>query len=320
MKQSRGYILTINNPKETDEEMKDIIIQENCMYAIFQKEKGLNGTEHYQVYIEYKNPRKFTTIKNKFPRAHIEPRKGTRSQAREYCSKEETRISGPYEIGEFKEEKPGKRNDILRCIELIENTGDVKDVRECYPDTYIKYMDRFIKYANELRIEEYKDKFRDIDVIYLYGKTGIGKTRTIMETYGYRNVYRVTDYDRPFDMYESQSVICFEEFRNSLKIEEMLIYLDGYPCQLTARYYNRIACYETVVIVSNWAIDKQYEKVREKYPETYKAFHRRIKCVINLESEEDIITLKNYILKPEVIFEELMIEGIPKALKKLEIM
>ena len=72
-----------------------------------------------------------------------------------------------------------------------------------------------------------------------------------MEKYGYSNVFRVTDYIHPFDSSKNHSVIIFEEFRSSLKIQDMLNYLDGYPCELSARYNNKTACYLEVYIISN---------------------------------------------------------------------
>ena len=50
-----------------------------------------------------------------------------------------------------------------------------------------------------------------------------------MEKHGYSNVYRVTDYQHPFDRYAQEPVICFDEFRSSLMVGDMLDYLDGYP-------------------------------------------------------------------------------------------
>lgn len=69
-----------------------------------------------------------------------------------------------------------------------------------------------------------------------------------MEKYGYGNVFRITDYTHPFDNYKNQEVVIFEEFRSSLKIQDMLNYLDDYPCELVARYNNKIACYLTAYI------------------------------------------------------------------------
>ena len=71
--------------------------------------------------------------------------------------------------------------------------------------------------------------WRDLTVTYIFGRTGAGKTRSVMDTYGYANCYRVTDYRHPFDTYDGQDVLIFEEFRSSLKLADMLNYLDGYP-------------------------------------------------------------------------------------------
>lgn len=38
----------------------------------------------------------------------------------------------------------------------------------------------------------------------------------------------------------------------------MLNYLDIYPIQLPSRYYNKVACYNIVYIVSNWKLEEEY--------------------------------------------------------------
>ena len=103
MLQLRNYLLTINNEERSDEVLfeycKDL---NNIKYFVFQREKGHEtGTEHIQMYLEFSMSKKFDTIKSYFPKAHIEARNGTKSQARDYCMKEDTRISGPYEYGNF---------------------------------------------------------------------------------------------------------------------------------------------------------------------------------------------------------------------------
>lgn len=96
---SRGWLLTINNPRPEDTEyFKNIV--ENAPKDLIEKcssqlEKGENETEHIQAFIYYKNPRKFNTIKKKFPRAHIETAKD-KNKAYNYCKKENTRIEGPW--------------------------------------------------------------------------------------------------------------------------------------------------------------------------------------------------------------------------------
>ena len=97
-----------------------------------------------------------------------------------------------------------------------------------------------------------------------------------MEKHGYENVYRITNYEHPFDNYNGQKVILFDEFRSSLKIGDMLTYLDGYPVMLPCRYSNRVALFDTVYFATNIPIEEQYENVQAYEPETYKAFLRRI--------------------------------------------
>ena len=127
--------------------------------------------------------------------------------------------------------------------------------------------------------EQFKNSFRMLNVGYFFGKAGMGKTRAIMELYGYSKVYRVTDYKNPFDSYKGQDIILFDEFRSSLPIVNMLNYLDGYPLDLPCRYMNKVACYTKVFIVSNIPLEAQYTTLQKEEPETWQGFLRRIHTV-----------------------------------------
>ena len=128
----------------------------------------------------------------------------------------------------------------------------------------------------------------DIEVVYCYGVTGAGKTRSILDEFGDSNVFRVTDYLHPFDGYNCQEVIVFDEFRDSLPLKDILNYLDVYPIELCARYANKYACYNKVFIVSNWKLEKQYEELRKNDSESWRAFLRRIHKVKVYKKDEVI--------------------------------
>ena len=70
-------------------------------------------------------------------------------------------------------------------------------------------IEKIERIRQTIREEEYKSQFRQLEVTYIYGATGTGKTRGVMEKYGYSNIFRVTDYDHPFDNYKGQDVIIF---------------------------------------------------------------------------------------------------------------
>ena len=115
-----------------------------------------------------------------------------------------------------------------------------------------------------------------MSVTYIWGPTGTGKTRYVMEKYGYENVYRVTNYKNPFDGYKAQDVLLFDEFRSNLPISDMLKYLDGYPVDLPCRFSDKHACFTKVYFTTNISLDRQYETVQREERETYRAFVRRI--------------------------------------------
>lgn len=289
--QSRSWVLTINNPKEqgfnSDDELK--LYVENISgikYSIFQLEKGeKEGTEHYQMFLNFNFGKRFSSVKKLFPKAHIEKMKGSKEQARAYCSKTETRIGQVVEVGEWT--GTGERSDLKR---LFEGIKEGKTNLELYEEnaSFIQYEKHIESVREQLRYEEYKNKFRKLYVTYMWGKSETGKTRSVMELYGYENVYRVTNYKNPFDGYKGQEVILFEEFRSSIPIASMLTYLEGYPLQLPCRYADKTACFHTVYIISNNSLFEQYENIQDDYPETWNAFIRRINEVVTFNSNEDI--------------------------------
>lgn len=289
--QFRNYILTVNNPTHTDEEFFDYLKSLlHIKYFVFQREQGKEtATQHFQLYIEFEVGKRFETMKEYFPTAHIESRKGSKTQARDYCSKTDTRMDGHkvYEHGEFVES--GERSDLNDITKMIESGATDREIQLAYPSQYFRYF-KNIAQLRQLYLEtKFSDVFRQLEITYICGSTEKGKTRYVMEKYGYTNVYRVTTYDHTaFDSYNGQDVIAFEEFRSSFKIEDMLKYLEGYPLMLPSRYNNKVACYTKVYIITNWALNEQYKNVQTSHPSTWAAFLRRIKTVYNFDISKDI--------------------------------
>lgn len=294
-KQSRKWQLTINNPQQWDlthEVIKDILSQiKPIVYYCMSDEIGLkDGTHHTHLFIACSSPMRFSTLKNKFPKAHIEFAKGTSSQNRDYIFKigkwtndikNETNLPDTHEeCGELPLERQGKRSDLQDLYDLIES--GLSDYEILQQDTeHMLNLEMINKTRQIINREIYKNTFRQLEVTYIYGKTGVGKSRMVMEKYGYSNVFRVTNYIRGgFDAYHNQDVILFEEFRSSIPIQDMLNYLDGYPLELPCRYANKIACFTKVYIVSNISLLEQYTSHQHEHRETWEAFLRRIHKVI----------------------------------------
>lgn len=239
-------------------------------------------------------------MKNKFEGAHFEIAKGTNVENRDYIfklgkwqnhKKHETNLSETHrEWGEIPIERQGARNDLADLYDMIKQGMDNFEILEATPE-YLMNIDKIERARQVIREKKYREQFRILTVVYIFGSTASGKTRYVMDAHGYENVYRITDYKNPFDGYQGQDTICFEEFRSNLPIGSMLNYLDGYPLELPCRYNNKIACYETVYIISNISLEQQYKSTQIDEPETWKAFLRRVNKQIEFDSLGNILEI-----------------------------
>lgn len=287
---SRKWQVTINNPVEkgfTHERIKEVVqMYKGCTFWCMADEVGNDtGTYHTHVFINCASAVKFSTMRKRFEGAHLEVAKGTCAENMDYVSKSgkwentdkhETQVKGTFEVfGECPVERQGQRNDINDLYDMIKQGMTDFEILETCPQ-YMLNMDKIERCRQILLEDRYKREWRDLHTVYIYGDTGAGKTRSVMEKYGYENVFRVTDYEHPFDSYKGQDVLVFEEFRSNLRVGEMLNYLDGYPCELRCRYFNKVACFTKIYIISNIALTEQYEDVQKCQRETWQAFLRRI--------------------------------------------
>jgi hypothetical protein len=250
------------------------------------------GTQfHTHIFVVFASRVRFSMIKRYFPEAHIEKCRGTVSDNVNYIKK-----SGKWELDESKQEKKiegtfeeygsqppdtrGKRSDMSELYQMVMDNMTNAEIIASNQD-YILQIDKLDKVRTTILTEKYKETVRlDLKVIYISGATGTGKTRGVFEKNGYANVYRVTDYQHPFDGYNCQSVICFDEFRSSLRLKDMLLYCDIYPLELPSRFTNKFACYNKIYIVSNWELERQYYEMQREDKESWEAFLRRIHKVI----------------------------------------
>lgn len=289
--QSRKWLLTFNNPEKygfSHDNIKAALSTiKNLDYWCMCDEIGKEGTYHTHLFIFRQGAIRFEMIKKKFPTAHIDYCRGTTQENRDYIrkegrykdtDKEETNLHNTFEeFGECPIEEQGKRNDLNALYSMIKDGLSNYDILESNP-AYMLQLEKIENCRQVILAEEFKHKFRELEVEYWFGKTDTGKSRTIMERYNY-NVYRVTDYKHPFDNYKGQDVIMFEEFHSNIKIQDMLVYLDGYPLDLPCRYNNKVACYTKVYITSNMSLKDQYVNIQREYEETWNAFLRRINTV-----------------------------------------
>ena len=294
--QARKWALVINNPLEAGLDhaaIREILRRFAPSYFCMADEVATTGTYHTHIFLLAPSPIRFSTIKNRFPTAHIEKAYGSAKANRAYILKEgqwadtdkaETSVSGTFEEwGDLPAEKEEEAPEMFKLIQDLRAGKSVMEIIEDNPK--LAFRIREIETLRQAILEEkYSAENRVLEVTYLYGASGTGKTRGIFETYDRKSICRITDYGGRngvrFDAYHCQDVPVLEEFHSQIPISAMLNYLDIYPLTLPARYTDRIACYTKVYITSNIPLEEQYRDIQRYQMETWRAFLRRVQNVI----------------------------------------
>lgn len=294
--QSRKWALVINNPLEAGLDhaaIREILYRFSPAYFCMADEIATTGTYHTHIFLFSTSPMRFSTVKNRFSTAHIEKAYGSAKANRAYILKEghwadtdkaETSVSGTFEEwGDLPAEKEEEAPEMFKLIQDLRAGKSVMEIIEDNPK--LAFRIREIETLRQAILEEkYSAENRALEVTYLYGASGTGKTRGIFEKHDRKSICRITDYGGRngvrFDAYHCQDVLVLEEFHSQIPISAMLNYLDIYPLTLPARYTDRIACYTKVYITSNIPLEEQYRDIQRYQMETWRAFLRRVQNVI----------------------------------------
>ena len=294
--QARKWALVINNPLEAGLDhaaIREILRRFAPSYFCMADEIATTETYHTHIFLLAPSPIRFSTIKNRFPTAHIEKAYGSAKANRAYILKEghwadtdkaETSVSGTFEEwGDLPAEKEEEAPEMFKLIQDLRAGKSVMEIIEDNPK--LAFRIREIETLRQAILEEkYSAENRALEVTYLYGASGTGKTRGIFEKHDRKSICRITDYGGRngvrFDAYHCQDVLVLEEFHSQIPISAMLNYLDIYPLTLPARYTDRIACYTKVYITSNIPLEEQYRDIQRYQMETWRAFLRRVQNVI----------------------------------------
>lgn len=126
---------------------------DRVQYAIYQEERAPStGRLHLQMHIQFKN--KNTTMKTVKEEvgdtsAHCDIARGSIDECKQYCSKEDTRVAGPWEFGEVLQAGSNKR----KLKELYERSPERMHDED--PKLYRRYLARDLeqKFKEEFKFE-----------------------------------------------------------------------------------------------------------------------------------------------------------------------
>lgn len=279
--QSRFWTFTLQAEEESERVAWPLATEENLPLEnpdpevvqglFYQVERApTTGQLHLQGFIVLKKKGTFNAVKALFPGAHIERARGTQQQNIDYCSKSETKVCGPFTVGEL--ERPGHEKPFEECCSRLKAGSTIHDLVEEFAPQVARHSRNFE--ALQRYMVAPAPAWRTLHVVWYWGKTEVGKTRRCYaEEPG---LFKVHSGGQWWDGYSNQDAILFDEFYGDIKMKEMLNYLDGYRLTLPVKGGFVEAHWTKVFITSDTDPHDLYRSVPEPVRE---AFFRRIHVI-----------------------------------------
>lgn len=297
-------------------------------YAVLQLEECPTTSRlHFQGYVEFKTRVAFDRCKKllQSDSVNIRVADGSSEHNTTYCTKEETRVDGPWIFGEtLGLQGQGARTDIQKFLDVAldvevqedkhipefsgathirDVSGDVamffplppQRVRTPFGRAVGTHTDTFVKYHRGLE-KAYEWLREPVGIvpmpytIFIYGPTGLGKTK---QAYMFdKRVFKMPygkDGALWFDGYTDQQTILIDELREGrLPTDWLLQFLDGYEFQLEVKGSFRPRACKYVFITSCHSPEVLWGAASIEYPQVM----RRIRKVYEITDDYEIICRK----------------------------
>ena len=317
--QSQIEYLTLEKIKTVlEEKFKNGIIKRYA-YCLHDKDKKDDGTlkkSHYHIYLSFKDAQPFSRVAAWFniDKSYVRIIKTNYDTACAYLihrnnpekyQYDPAEVTASFDYSAFlkslsEEEKKSmdtakKRKIIEKKIRDMVLAGTLRGYNfhehftyeECL--AYRSYLDKAVKEIIDEKI--FKNEERNLEVIYISGDSGTGKTSYAKEIARKRKLYyAVSAEDRdPLEAYQGQPCIILDEMRpDSMKLANFLKLIDNHTeSRAGARYHGKtlIEC-QLIIITSIRSIEEFFKRLQENDKETAVQIMRRCKTKVTMEKDE----------------------------------
>lgn len=248
---SKNWLFTLNNPSGNDIPKSWV----DVTYCVWQLEKGDRGTPHLQGYVVFTTRKRLASVKKIAKnKGHWEIRKGTHSQAVNYCTKSDSRVDGPWTIGDDKEiaEGQGSRSDLMAVKEAID--GGKSEVYVM--DNHFKECCKYMKFFKEYKRAKTPKRTWKSEVEVLWGPTGTGKSHYCAVNYPDAYWKPKSDWWDGYDLHET---VVIDEFYGWLSYEFLLRLLDKYPLIVQTKFGHAQFVAKKIIFTSNTSPEQWYK-------------------------------------------------------------
>lgn len=269
---SKHFCFTLNNYNASELLLLRSLVHFNKVeYICWGFETGEQGTPHLQGFVSNLSRKTLarTKVLLQCPRIHLEQRRGTVSQAIDYCQKE-----GVFEEYGQRPSGQGSRNDLAAVKKSIDDGKRLREIADDHFTPFLKYHKGIQLYYS---LKATPRNWETLVIVY-WGSTGTGKTRSVIDNA--TDLYTHVG-GQWFDGYMGQSQVLFDDFSGScFKISYLLKLLDRYPMSVPIKGGFVNWCPREIYITSNLDPDIWYANA---HPEHILALRRRFSFVFKFQ-------------------------------------
>lgn len=204
------------------------------------------------------------------------------------------------------EEKKNRKEEIIN--QILDGT-----IRQFNYTDYITGQE-YIKFKKEIdcafkyRIDKIKGDERNMEAIFITGKSGCGKTtyaKLYAEKLGY-SYYISSGSNDVLDGYGGQDCLILDDLRPScMGLSDLLKMLDNHTSStVKSRYYNKVLECKLIIITSVLTLEEFFKNVFTEQKEPIKQLQRR--CKTKIRMEDDYMYLSFYDDEKEKYTSEVM--------------
>jgi len=235
--QTKYWCWVLNNPTE---EHVPPNVWPDVEWAVWQHERGAEGTDHIQGYAVFKNVKRLAWLKNNCDElANWKPREASHPVCRAYHEKADTRVDGPWYVGEdkFVPKKKGERTDIIKLHQKLMEGTTAQALYED-PEFFGVWLHSHRAIDRIIADRSPKRTWPTFTQVY-WGLSGAGKTRRAHYEAGlkadgtpgepYYVLRKPAGNALYWDGYKGEKHIVIDEFYGWIPRNAMLTICDRYP-------------------------------------------------------------------------------------------
>ena len=234
---------------------------------------------HYQGWLQFNNKKRFGGMKKLLPKANFGACIASEEHNDNYCKKDNKYVS----YGKWT--KQGCRSDLELLQKDIRNGMKKDEIMEKHFSLFCRHRNGINEYLSRYQNKSVP-KWRNLEIYYIYGSTGTGKTRASVK---YTD-YKTEGYNlKWWDGYNGEESILIDEYNNDVNITKLLNLLDGYKLRLEVKGGTTYARWNKVYITSNLSPHQLHPNAKKRHIE---ALFRRITMKVDMDKPMGAVLLE----------------------------